>query len=192
VKDHAPHEVTALLCAWREGDAGALGRLVPLVHDELRRRARNYMRGERPDHTLRPTALVNEAYLRLVDIRKVDWKDRAHFLAVAARQMRRVLIDSARARKYQKRGGGTPNVTFDEAFVVVERGLDLEALDDALDALAIHDDRKARVVEMRFFGGLNNEEAAEALGVSTDTVMRDWQVAKLWLLRELKRERPAR
>ena len=109
------HEVTALLCAWRRGDAGALGRLVPLVHDELHRRARNYMRGERPNHTLRPTALVSEAYLRLIDVRGLDWKDRAHFLAMAARQMRRVLIDSARARGYQKRGGGVPNVTFDES-----------------------------------------------------------------------------
>jgi RNA polymerase sigma-70 factor, ECF subfamily len=186
------HDVTALLCAWRQGDADALGRLVPLVHDELHRRARNYMRGERPNHTLRPTALVNEAYLRLIDVRGLDWKDRAHFLAMAARQMRRVLIDSARARGYQKRGGGVPNVTFDEELAVVERGPDLEALDDALEALAKQDERKARVVELRFFGGLTNEEAAEALGVSSDTVMRDWKIAKLWLLRELKKERPRR
>ena len=149
------------------------------------------MRQERPDHTLRPTALVNEAYLRLVDVRLVDWKDRAHFLAMAARQMRRVLVDAGRRRRFQKRGGGVPNVTFEEGLVPVERGPDLEAIDDALEALAIHDERKARVVELRFFGGLNNEEVAEALGVSTDTVMRDWKVAKLWLLRELKARDPA-
>jgi RNA polymerase sigma-70 factor (ECF subfamily) len=183
----ASPDVTTLLGAWRRGDEAALGLLVPLVHDELRRRARNYMRRERPDHTLRPTALVNEAYLRLVDVRRVDWKDRAHFIAMAARQMRRVLVDAGRRRRFQKRGGGVPNVTFAEELAVIERGPDLEALDDALEALAIHDERKARVVELRFFGGLNNEEAAEALGVSTDTVMRDWKVAKLWLLRELKR-----
>ena len=182
-------DVTTLLGAWRRGDEAALGRLVPLVHDELYKRARNYMRRERPDHTLRPTALVNEAYLRLVDVRRVDWRDRAHFIAMAARQMRRVLVDAGRRRRFQKRGGGVPNVTFDEDLMVVERGPDLEALDDALEALAIHDERKARVVELRFFGGLNNEEAAEVLGISTDTVMRDWKVAKLWLLRELKRTR---
>jgi RNA polymerase sigma-70 factor, ECF subfamily len=183
-----PHEVTALLCAWRQGDATALGRLIPLIHGDLHRRARNYMRGERPDHTLRPTALVNEAYLRLVDAQKVDWKDRAHFLAVAARQMRRVLIDGARARRYQKRGGGVPDVTFDEAMAGVNTGPDLVALDDALEALARQDERKARVVELRFFGGLTNEEVGEALGVSSDTVMRDWKIAKMWLLRELTRE----
>jgi len=185
--DRVPQEVTALLCAWRGGDPAALGRLVPLLHDELHQRARNYMRGERPDHTLRPTALVNEAYLRLVDIRKVNWKDRAHFLAVAARQMRRVLVDSARARQYQKRGGGLPNVTFDDELAVVERGPDLARLDDALESLALQDERKARVVELRFFGGLTNEEIGEALGVSSDTVTRDWHIAKLWLLRELKK-----
>ncbi len=185
----ASPDVTTLLGAWRRGDEAALGLLVPLVHDELHQRARNYMRGERPGHTLRPTALVNEAYLRLVDVRRVDWKDRAHFLAVAARQMRRVLVDAGRRRRFQKRGGGVPDVTFDENLAVVERGPGIEALDAALDALAIHDERKARVVELRFFGGLNNEEAAEALGVSTDTVTRDWKVAKLWLLRELKRTR---
>jgi RNA polymerase sigma-70 factor (ECF subfamily) len=182
-------DVTTLLGAWRRGDDAALGQLVPLVHDELYKRARNYMRRERPDHTLRPTALVHEAYLRLVDVRRVDWRDRAHFIAMAARQMRRVLVDAGRRRRFQKRGGGVPNVTFDEGLMAIERGPDLEALDDALDALAVHDERKARVVELRFFGGLNNEEAAEALGVSTDTVTRDWKVAKLWLLRELKRTR---
>ena len=187
----ASPDVTTLLAAWRRGDEAALGQLVPLVHDELHKRARNYMRRERPDHTLRPTALVNEAYLRLVDVNRVDWKDRAHFLAMAARQMRRVLVDAGRRRRFQKRGGGVANVTFDENLVLIEPSPDLVALDDALDALAIHDERKARVVELRFFGGLNNEEAAEAIGVSTDTVMRDWKVAKLWLLRELKRRNPA-
>ena len=191
VMPDASPDVTTLLSAWRRGDEAALGQLLPLVHDELHRRARHYMRQERPDHTLRPTALVNEAYLRLVDVQRVDWKDRAHFLAMAARQMRRVLVDAGRRRRFQKRGGGVPNVTFEEGLVPVERGPDLEAIDDALEALAIHDERKARVVELRFFGGLNNEEVAEALGVSTDTVMRDWKVAKLWLLRELKARDPA-
>ena len=191
VMPDASPDVTTLLSAWRRGDEAALGQLLPLVHDELHKRARHYMRQERPDHTLRPTALVNEAYLRLVDIRLVDWKDRAHFLAIAARQMRRVLVDAARRRRFQKRGGGVPNLTFEEGLVPIERGQDLEAIDDALEALAIHDERKARVVELRFFGGLNNEEVAEALGVSTDTVMRDWKVAKLWLLRELQRREPA-
>jgi RNA polymerase sigma factor (TIGR02999 family) len=188
--DEPKHDVTVLLHAWRQGDADALGRLIPLVHEELHRRARQYMRGERPDHTLRPTALVNEAYLRLVDIRRVDWKDRAHFLAMAARQMRRVLIDSARSRKYQKRGGGVAPVTFDEGLAIAERRLDFEALDDALEALEKQDERKARIVELRFFGGMTNEEAAEALGISSDTVMRDWKIAKMWLMRELKREKP--
>ena len=183
-----PHEVTALLCAWRAGDGAALGRLIPLVHEELHRRARQYMRGERQGHTLRPTALVNEAYLRLIDAQGIDWKDRAHFIAVAARQMRHVLVDSARARRYQKRGGGVANVTFDEALAAVERQPDLEALDDALEALAREDERKAKVVELRFFGGLTNEETGEVLGVSSDTVMRDWKIARMWLLRELKKD----
>jgi RNA polymerase sigma factor (TIGR02999 family) len=183
--DEDRHEVTALLSAWRQGDAAALGRLIPLVHDDLHRRARHYMRGERPNHTLRPTALVNEAYLRLLGAQRVNWKDRAHFLAVAARQMRRVLVDSARAKRYRKRGDGAPDVAFDEGIAGLPQGPDLEALDDALDALAKQDERKARMVELRFFGGLTNEEAAEALGVSSDTVMRDWKIAKMWLLREL-------
>lgn len=149
------------------------------------------MRGERQGHTLRPTALVNEAYLRLVDAQGIDWKDRAHFFAIAARQMRHVLVDAARARGYQKRGAGVPHVTFDEELAAIERQPDLEALDDALHALARQDERKARVVELRFFGGLTNEEVGEVLGVSTDTVMRDWKVARMWLLRELKKGDPA-
>jgi RNA polymerase sigma factor (TIGR02999 family) len=184
-----PAAVTTLLRAWRRGDQAAMERLAPLVYDELRRRARHYLRGERPNHTLQPTALVHEVYLRMVKLDHVDWHDRAHFFAVAAQNMRRVLVDSARARRYQKRGGGAINVTFDEALAVSDRSPDLVALDDALDVLAAQDERKARVVELRFFGGLTNEEIAEALGISTDTVTRDWQMAKLWLRRELKKER---
>ena len=181
--------VTALLRAWRGGDKAAFDRLTPLVYDELRRRARLYLRGERANHTLRPTALVNEVYLRMVNIEQVDWHDRSHFFAIAARHMRRILVDSARARRYQKRGGGAANVTFDENVAATERGTDLVALDDALEQLAHQDERKARVVELRFFGGLSNEEIATALGISTDTVTRDWQVAKLWLRREMKKEK---
>jgi RNA polymerase sigma factor (TIGR02999 family) len=181
--------VTTLLRAWQRGDQEAFDRLTPLVYDELRRRARYYLRGERPNHTLQPTALVNEVYLRMVNVREVDWRDRTHFIALAARHMRRILVDSARARRYQKRGGGAINVTFDEGLAVSNRVPDLIALDDALDALALEDERKVRVVEMRFFGGLSNEEIATALKISTDTVTRDWQMARLWLQRELKRER---
>jgi len=184
-----PGTVTTLLGAWRQGDQAAFERLAPLVYDELRRRARHYLRSERPNHTLQPTALVHEVYLRMVKIDHVDWHDRVHFFAIAAQYMRRILVDSARARRYKKRGAGALNVTFDEALAVWDRSPDLVALDDALDTLALQDDRKARVVELRFFGGLTNEETGEALGVSTDTVTRDWQMAKLWLRRELKKER---
>ena len=179
--------VTTLLHAWSQGDHGAFEQLTPLVYDELRRRARRYLRGERPNHTLRPTALVHEVYLRLIDLDQVDWRDRTHFFALAARQMRRILVDSARGRKYQKRGGGAVNVTIDDAFAVAARHPDLVALDDALSALTAQDERKGRVVELRFFGGLTNEEIAAELGISTDTVTRDWQMAKLWLRRELKK-----
>lgn len=182
-------DVTTLLRAWRRGDDAAFDRLTPLVYHELRRRARVYLRGERPDHTLRPTALVHEVYLRLVNVHRVDWQDRAHFFAVAARQMRRILVDSARARLYQKRGGGALRVTLDDALPVTSRAAEIVALDDALDALAEKDERKSRVVELRFFGGLTNEEIAATLGISTDTVTRDWNMAKLWLRRELKKER---
>lgn len=183
-----PAAVTTLLRAWRRGDQAAFERLTPLVYDELRRRARHYLRGERPNHTLRPTALVHEVYLRLVNLDQVDWQDRTHFFVLAARQMRRILVDSARAHRYQKRGGGAVSVTFDEALAVSQRDPDLIALDDALHLLAEKDDRKARVVELRFFGGLTNEEIAAALGISSDTVTRDWQMAKLWLRRELKKD----
>jgi RNA polymerase sigma factor (TIGR02999 family) len=178
--------VTDLLLAWSGGDDQALEQLVPLVHHELRRLARRQMGGERHGHTLQTTALVNEAYLRLVDLTRIRWQDRSHFLAMSARLMRRILVDHARSRGYQKRGGGVANVSLDEAFVVsTERPQDLVALDDALQALAAVDDRKSRVVEMRFFGGLTVEETASALDVSPETVMRDWRLAKVWLLRAL-------
>ena len=181
-----PAHVTALLVAWGGGDDAALEQLMPLVHTELRRLARREMSRERPGHTLQTTALVNEAYIRLIDLSRVRWQDRAHFFAMSARLMRRILVDHARARRSQKRGGGVPNVSIDEANVIApERGLDLVALDDALQALSTVDERKGRVVEMRFFAGLSVEETAEALHVSAETVMRDWRLAKVWLLREL-------
>ncbi len=182
-----PPEVTQLLIDWSNGDERALQQLIPLVHEELRRVARRHMAHERAQHTLQATALVNEAYVRLVDIRQVRWQNRAHFFAMSARLMRRILVDFARSRRYQKRGGAARKVTLDEALVVSpEPGADLVALDEALTALAAVDPRKAQVVEMRFFGGLSVEESAEALHVSRDTVMRDWKLAKAWLLRELK------
>jgi RNA polymerase sigma factor (TIGR02999 family) len=180
--------VTELLLAWGEGDRAALEQLIPLVHAELSRIARRYMAGERRGHTLQPTALVNEVYLRLVDLERVRWQNRAHFLAVAARLMRRVLIDFARSRGYQKRGGDVERVTFDEALLVdVGRGHDLLALDEALDELARVDSRKSQIVVMRFFGGLSVEEVATVLNVSAATVTRDWKLAKSWLLRQLDR-----
>jgi RNA polymerase sigma factor (TIGR02999 family) len=181
-------QVTALLVAWGRGDEAALARLVPLVHGELHRIASRLMAGERSGHSLQATALVNEAYLRLVDAQQIRWQDRAHFLAMSARLMRRILVDHARSKNYQKRGGDAVKVTFDELQVPgAEPSRDLAALDDALEALAKQDERKSRVVEMRFFGGLSVEETAAVLGVSVETVMRDWKFAKSWLLRELKR-----
>jgi RNA polymerase sigma factor (TIGR02999 family) len=180
---------TALLLAWGDGDQSAFDELVPLVHEELRRIARRHMRQERTDHTLQATALVNEAYMRLLDVRRIQWQNRAHFLAMASRAMRRILVESARARGFQKRGGGAQRVTLDEALVVSsEPGQDLVALDAALQALSDVDPRKSQVVEMRYFGGLTVEETAEALQVSTGTVMRDWRLAKVWLLRELSQQ----
>jgi RNA polymerase sigma factor (TIGR02999 family) len=180
---------TTLLLAWGRGDETALDQLIPLVHDELRQLARRHMAGERPGHTLQATALVNEAYLRLIEVNQVRWQNRAHFFAMASRVMRRILVDAARARGYQKRGGGAPTVSLDEALLVSgEPRQDLIALDDALNALAAFDLRKSQVVEMRFFGGLSVEETAEALHVSADTVMRDWRLAKVWLARELSGE----
>ena len=182
-----PAQITRLLIDWRGGDQAALEQLIPLVHDELRRLARRHMAHEHAGHTLQATALVNEAYVRLIDVRQVKWQDRAHFFAMSSRLMRRILVDFARSKGYQKRGGGAQKVSFDEALVVSqEPGQDLVALDDALNALSAFDARKAQVVEMRFFGGLSVEETAEALKVSVDTVMRDWKLAKAWLLRELK------
>jgi len=182
------HEVTALLTAWRNGDKSASDRLFELVNDELRRLAQWYMRGERPEHTLQPTALVNEAYLRLVKIQRVNWQDHAHFFSVAARVMRRVLVDNARARHYQKRGGAPEKLSLEDVVLVsVQSGRELVALDDALEALAAVDERKSRVVELKFFGGLNLDESAKVLGVSRDTVHRDWRMAKVWLLREMER-----
>jgi len=182
------HTVTQLLRAWRQGDAAALDRLVPVVYQKLRRLARHYMAGQRPGHTLQATALVNEAYMRLVDCEQVNWKDRAHFFAISARMMRRVLVEFARARQYQKRGAGARKTSLDEGVIASpQRGQDLVALDDALQALAAEYPRQAQVVELRFFGGLNVEETAEVLHVSAITVMRDWQLAKVWLARELKK-----
>jgi RNA polymerase sigma-70 factor, ECF subfamily len=174
--------------AWREGDEAALDELVPLVHAELHRIAQRCISRERVGQTLQATALVNEVYLRLVDVRRVNWQNRAHFLAMSARLMRRILVDAARSKRYQKRGGGAIKVTLDEALLPsVEKSQDLVALDDALAALATVDERKAQVIELRFFGGLSVEETATVLKVSVDTVMRDWKLAKVWLLRELRR-----
>lgn len=180
------HDVTQLLKAWTTGDEQALEKLTPLVYEELHRIARRCMAGERPGHTLQTTALVNEVYLQLVDCDRIDWKDRAHFFGVSAQLMRRILIDFARSRGYQKRGGGTPHLSLDEAPPVCsEADTNLVALDDALNALAAIDVRKSKVVELRFFGGLSIEETAEVLRVSVETVVRDWRLAKVWLLREL-------
>jgi len=183
-------EITQMLRAWTAGDQQALEKLTPLVHRELHRVARRYMAGERSGHTLQTTALVNEVYLRLVDCGQVNWHDRAHFFAVSAQLMRRILVDFARSRGYQKRGGNVPHISLDDAPPVCsEPDPNLLALDDALKALAELDRRKSRVVELRFFGGLNIEGTAEILGVSAVTVMRDWRLAKIWLLRELSVER---
>ena len=181
--------ITELLRAWGDGDDGALEQLTPLVEAELRRQARAYMRRERRGHTLQTTALVNEAFLRLTDARQVRWQDRAHFLALSARLMRRVLVDHARSRGYRKRVGGAERVTLHEELVTSpEPPVDVLALDRALEALAAVDARKSRVIELRFFGGLSVEETADVLHVSADTVKRDWRLAKLWLLRELEGE----
>jgi RNA polymerase sigma factor (TIGR02999 family) len=178
-------DVSVLLRAWSDGDSAALDQLTPIVYDELHRLARRYLRSERRDHSLQTTALVNEAYLRLVDHTRMEWQDRAHFFAVSAQVMRRILVDHARRRNI-KRGRGMRHVSLDEATIIgAERSTDLAALDDALTLLAERDPRKAKVVEMRFFGGLSVEESAEVLGVSPVTVMRDWRTAKAWLYREL-------
>jgi len=183
-------EVTRLLKAWGLGDEDALSRLMPLVEAELHRLAHRYMSREKPDHTLQTTALVNEVYLRLVDVAQVSWQDRAHFFAITARMMRRILTDFARSRNYQKRGGTALHVSFDESLAVSgEQNAEIVAVDEALIALAAVDARKSRVVELRFFGGLSVEETAEVLKVSPETVKRDWRFAKAWLYRTLSGEK---
>jgi RNA polymerase sigma-70 factor, ECF subfamily len=185
----ATHEVTRLLQAWRAGNDGALEQLVPLVYDELHRLARRYMAAEQSGHTLQTTALVHEVYLRLVDTKSIDWQNRAHFYAICARLMRRILVDFARSRNYQKREGKFAHIQLEEAATVSSVvGAELLAVDEALKQLAAVDTRKSDVVEMRFFGGLTVEEIAATLQVSPETVMRDWKLAKAWLLRELSHE----
>jgi len=184
------HEITQLLLAWSDGDKQAFDRLVPLVYDELRRLAQNYMRRERAGQTLQTTALIHEAYLRLIDADRMQWRNRAHFFGIAARLMRQILVARARERGCQKRGGGAERVSLDEAMVIDERlDEDLVALDEALGELSQFDARMAQVVEMRFFGGLTEEEIAAALDVSTKTVRRDWRLARSWLRRKLNLER---
>ena len=178
--------ITQLLRAWGNGDRQALERLTPLVYEELHRAAHRYMADERAGHTLQTTALVNEVYLRLVDVRGVSWQNRAHFFAICARTMRRILIDFARSRQYQKRGGEAISVTLDNALdVSTQPAVDFVVLDDALKGLAELDPRKTQVVELRFFGGLSVEDTAEVLKISPETVMRDWKFARAWLAREL-------
>jgi len=184
----ASSDVTQLLVDWGKGDAAALDRLTPLVYDELRRLARAYLRRERSDHTLQSTALVNEAWMRLIDQQRVEWRGRSHFFGIAAQMMRRILVDHARASKAEKRGAGAAKLSLDEA-IALSGGADVElvALDDALNTLAELDSQQSRIVELRFFAGLSIEETAEALGISPATVKRDWVVAKGWLFRELSR-----
>ncbi len=182
--------VTELLIEWQQGDREALDRLTPLVYDELRRIAHRYVQMERSGHTLETTALVNEAYLRLVGGQKIDWQNRAHFFAVTAQVMRHILIDHARKRRYMKRGGEAQQVSFEEANAMTEvRAAELVALDDALDALAKLDPRKSRVVELRYFGGLSLEETADVLEISMMTVRRDWRAAKAWLYKAVMGDR---
>jgi RNA polymerase sigma-70 factor, ECF subfamily len=185
----SPEEISELLVAWSNGERAALDQLMPLVYDELRRIAHRYLGRERAGHTLQTTALVNEAYLKLFNEREMRWQNRAHFFAVAAQLMRMILVDYARSRNYVKRGGGAQRVSFDEALAVSqERAGELIALDEALKTLAEMDERKSRVAELRFFGGLSVEETAEVLKVSPVTVMREWRLAKAWLHRELSRD----
>ena len=191
--EHPTGQITQLLQAWNEGDQGAIEKLVPLVYDELHHLARRYMADERPEHTLQTTELVNEAYMRLVDSAHASWESRAHFFGVCAQVMRRILVDWARSRQAQKRGGGLRALDFQEAVAVEALTMakhettDLLAIDDALKSLTAVDQRKGQVVEMRFFGGLSVKETAEVLKVSPETVQRDWRFAKSWLRRELSR-----
>ena len=186
------HDVTEILHEWSSGDPEAPERLMPFVYDELRRLARTFLSREREGHTLQPTALVHEAYVRLVDQTRVNWQSRAHFYGIASSMMRRVLIDHARAHATEKRGGGTIRLSIDDVQVPLEeRAASFVALDEALERLAQFDDRKCKIVEMRFFGGLSDEEIAEVLGVSTRTVLRDWKTVRLWLYRELNQDPPS-
>jgi len=181
-----PHEITQLLAEWSEGNQAALDKLYPLVYNELRRLAHGYLRRERKGHTLQTTALINEAYLRLVDQKHVHWANRSHFFAISAQIMRRILIDHARRYDYAKRGGGAQRISLDEAAVVAkERARELLMLDEALNGLTKIDPRRGRVVELRYFGGLNNEEIAAVLKISENTVTRDWNMARAWLYQEL-------
>lgn len=190
-KDPPPqHEITQLLVAWSDGNQAALDQLYPLVYDELHRLARRYMSREKKEHTLQTTALINEAYVRLVDQRNVHWTNRSHFFALSAQIMRRILIDHARSHAFEKRGGGQQRVSLDEtATLQVAKATELIKLDDALKSLAELDQRRSQVVELRYFGGLNNEEIAEALKISTNTVTRDWNMA--WLYQELAGSLPS-
>ena len=178
----SPNEVTQLLVAWGNGDQAALDQLMPLVYSELHRLAHRHIKKERPGHTLQTSALLNEAFLRLVDQRDVHWQSRAHFFGIAAQMMRRILVDYARSRRYAKRGGDAQQVSFDETLISSRKvSADVVELHDALNELATIDERKSKIVELRFFGGLSIEETAEVLGVSPGTVMRDWTLAKAWL-----------
>jgi RNA polymerase sigma factor (TIGR02999 family) len=191
MESETPQDVTGLLRAWSQGDEAALERLVPLVDAELRRTARRYLEKESPDPTLQTTALVNEAYLCLIDRKRADWHDRTHFFAVCARIMRHILVDHARAHRSAKRGGGREAVPLEEALAgCLEPSSDLVAIDEALNTLSEVYPRQGQVVELRFFGGLNAEETAEVLGVSPKTVKRDWRFAKSWLMRQLSRQEP--
>jgi len=184
-----PNEITERLIAWGAGDRGALDQLLPVVYQELRRMAGNYLRQENPGHTLQPTALVHEAWLRLIDQARVNWRNRAQFFGVAAQMMRRILVDHAKAKHREKRGGEAVKLSLDEAInLSQERAADLLALDDALYELTRVDKRKGRVVELRYFGGFSVEETAQILGVSPETVMRDWKMAKAWLYQQIRRE----
>ena len=185
--DDAPQQITERLIAWNSGDAAARDDVIRGVYDELRRMANRYLRLERPDHTLQPTALVHEAYMRLIDQTQVNWQNRAHFFGVAAQMMRRILVDHARTKQRDKRGGSAPKLSLDEAIEAsTERAADLVALDAALESLTRIDERKGRVIELRFFGGLSVEETAEVLAVSPQTVLRDWKLAKAWLYQEMR------
>ncbi|MBI1761910.1 MAG: sigma-70 family RNA polymerase sigma factor [Acidobacteria bacterium] len=185
----APNQITDQLRAWRTGDAAALERLIPAVYQELRQMAARYLRTEDPGHTLQPTALVHEAYLRLIDQTQVEWQNRAHFFGVAAQMMRRILVDHAKANQRAKRGGGAVKLSLDEALNYGQaRAAEVVALDDALQSLAALDERKSRVVELRYFGGLSVEETAQVLDISPQTVIRDWNMAKAWLYQLLNRE----